>query len=169
MLCSLSSSLSTTGSMSQCLPLSITSRPNLSLTHLHACLVSSSFFPFTCYLILFLSCSNSINWNEALYFGAMWDCCFSPCFLRWVPIGYVKDKLSESLAGFPSEHRTGLSGLSYESTGPTPKVWHPDCVSHKIQTAPAKNRLSECQTRETYTSATWTFSHQPSAIYKIFS
>lgn len=29
---------------------------------------SRSFFPFTCYLILSLSCSNSINRNETLYF-----------------------------------------------------------------------------------------------------
>lgn len=88
-----------------------------SVTHLYACLAclpgSSLLFLFNCYLVLFLSCSNSVIWNKTLYFKAIWDCCFSPRFLQRGPVGYVKDKLSESLADFPSEHSSGLSGLSY--------------------------------------------------------
>lgn len=146
MLCSLSSSLPTTGSMSQCLPLSITSRPNLSLTHLHACLACLPGFsppppPFTCYLILSLSCSNSINWNETLYFEGD----VRPLFLTLLSaVSSHRLRERQALRKFTclSEHSSGLSGLSYQSVRSKPKVWHPGCVGHKTQRRPRTDRLN---------------------------
>lgn len=142
-------------------------------------LVSRSFFPSNCYLMLFLSCSLTLlsetkcsisRWCE-------WDRCFSPRFLRRGPVGYMKRKKKEksqalrkfSWLSLRAQRRIIRLELlaSYTSTS-TPRSDNQivSSVSHKIQTAPAKNRLSECLTRERHTAATWTFSHQPQVYMK---
>lgn len=140
-------------------------------------LVSRSFFPSNCYLMLFLSCSLTLlsetkcsisRWCE-------WDRCFSPHFLRRGPVGYMrKKKKSQALRKFSwlslrAQRRIIRLELlvSYTSTS-TPRSDNQivSSVSHKIQTALAKNRLSECLTRERHTAATWTFSRQPQVYMK---